>query len=101
MNPTLKNTNLVRVKYVVRVVKALQTRTVSDNMTLQIKEVYISLFEISISSKIWKRYCSSCMVSIMQVVFARFVQSILLPVTFLTIFYLAKKVANQRKMESS
>ena len=52
MNPTLKNTNLVRVKYVVRVVKALQTRTVSDNMTLRIKEVYISLFEISISSKI-------------------------------------------------
>ena len=100
MNPTLKNTNLVRVKYVVRVVKALQTRTVSDNMTLRIKEVYISLFEISISSKIWKRYCSSCMVPIMQVVFARFLRSILLPVTIFKIF-LAKKVANQRKMESS
>ena len=52
MNPTLKNTNLVRVKYVVTVVKALQTRIVSDNMTLRIKEVYISLFEISVLSNV-------------------------------------------------
>lgn len=52
MNPTLKNTNLVRVKYVVTVVKTLQTRIVSDNMTLRIKEVYISLFEISVLSKV-------------------------------------------------
>lgn len=63
MNPTLKNTNLVRVKYVVTVVKALQTRIVSDNMTLRIKEVYISFvlskvkYEKDIVAVAWFQLC--------------------------------------------